>query len=175
MGGHSGGSCVVDEFTREALAIRAHRRLGSAEVLEVLAELMLERGAPGHIRSDNGPELVAIALREWIAAVGAQSACIEPGSPWENGHVESFNSKLRDELLDGEILYTLREAQTLIEAWRQHHNAIRPHSALGWRPPAPAVRLAGPGPWPSTSPVEHDGPRARRPPTQELDPPLGAG
>ena len=101
--------CVVDEFTREALAIRVERRLGSAEVLEVLAELMLERGVPGHIPSDNGPEFVATAVREWIAAVGAQTAYIEPGSPWENGHVERFNSKLRDELLDGEIFYTLRE------------------------------------------------------------------
>ena len=145
--------CVVDEFTREALAIRVERRLGSAEVLEALAELMLERGVPGHIRSDNGPEFVATAVREWIAAVGAQTAYIEPGSPWENGYVESFNSKLRDELLDGEIFYSLREAQTLIEAWRRHYNTLRPHSALGWRPPAPAVRVAGPEPWPPSSPA----------------------
>lgn len=150
--------CVVDEFTREALAIRVERRLGSAEVLEVLAELMLERGVPGHIRSDNGPEFVATAVREWIAAVGAKTAFIEPGSPWENGYVESFNSKLRDELLDGEVFYTLREAQVLIEAWRQHYNAIRPHSALGWRPPAPEVRILGPGPWPPSSPVNRMAP-----------------
>ena len=145
--------CVVDEFTREALAVRVERRLGSAEVLEVMAELMLERGVPAHIRSDNGPEFVATAVREWVAAVGAETAYIEPGSPWENGTVESFNSKLRDELLDGEIFYTLREAQVLVEAWRRHYNALRPHSALGWRPPAPAVRIAGPGPWPPNSPV----------------------
>ena len=145
--------CVVDEFTREALAIRVERRLGSAEVLEVLAELMLERGVPGHIRSDNGPEFVATAVREWIAAVGTKTAYIELGSPWENGYVESFNSKLRDELLDGEIFYSLREAQILIEAWRHHYNAVRPHSALRWRPPAPEVRLAGPGPWPPSSPA----------------------
>ena len=150
--------CVVDEFTREALAIRVERRLGSAEVLEVLAELMLERGVPAHIRSDNGPEFVATAVREWVAAVGAETAYIEPGSPWENGHVESFNSKLRDELLDGEIFYTLREAQVLIEAWRRHHNALRPHSALGWRPPAPEIRIAGPGPWPPNLPVNRMAP-----------------
>ena len=143
--------CVVDEFTREALAIRVERRLGSTDVLEVLAELMLDRGVPGHIRSDNGPEFAATAVREWIAAVGAKTAFIEPGSPWENGYVESFNSKLRDELLDGEIFYTLREAQVLIEAWRRHYNAIRPHSQLGWRPPAPEVLILGPGPWPPTS------------------------
>ena len=145
----------MDEFTREALAIRVERRLGSAEVLEVLAGLMLERGVPGRIRSDNGPEFAATAVREWIAAVGAKTAFIEPGSPWENGCVESFNAKLRDELLDGEILYSLREAQVLIEAWRRHCNAIRPHSALGWCPPAPEVLILGPGPgpWPPSSPA----------------------
>jgi len=143
--------CVVDEFTKEALAIRVDRRLGSDEVLEVLAELMLERGVPGYIRSDNGPEFVATAVKNWIAAVGAKTAYIEPGSPWENGYVESFNSKLRDELLDGEIFYSLKEAQIMIEAWRRHYNMLRPHSALGWRPPAPAVRLVAPGPWPAAS------------------------
>ena len=98
-----------------------------------------------------GPEFIATAVRAWIAAVGAQTAHIEPGSPWENGYVESFNSKLRDELLDGEVFYSLREAQVLIEAWRRHYNAIRPHSALRWRPPAPVVQIAGPGPWPPLS------------------------
>ena len=141
----------MDEFTREALAIRARRRPGSAEGLEVLAELMLERGVPAHIRSDNGPEFVATAVREWIGAVGAKTASIEPRSPWENGTVESFNSKLRDERLNGATFHTLREAQVLIEARRQHHNAIRPHSALGWRPPAPEVRIAAPRPWPPSS------------------------
>lgn len=143
--------CVIDEFTKEALAIWVERRLGSDEVLEVLAELMLERGVPEYIRSDNGPEFVAKAVKNWIAAVGAKTVYIEPGSPWENGYVESFNSKLRDELLDGEIFYSLKEAQVMIEAWRRHYNALRPHSALGWRPPAPAVRLIGPGPWPAVS------------------------
>jgi transposase InsO family protein len=141
--------CVVDEFTREALAIRVDRKLSSAEVIETLAELMLERGVPGHIRSDNGPEFVAQSVRDWIAAVGAKTAYIEPGSPWENGYVESFNSKLRDELLNREIFYSLREAQILIEGWRRHYNAIRPHSALRWTPPAPEVRLATPQIWPT--------------------------
>ncbi len=109
-------------------------------MIETLAELMLERGTPAHIRSDNGPEFVAKAVRDWISAVGSNTAYIEPGSPWENGYVESFNSKLRDELLNGEVFYSLKEAQILIEAWRRHYNAIRPHSALGWRPPAPEVR-----------------------------------
>jgi transposase InsO family protein len=129
--------CVVDEFTREALAIRVARRLNSSDVIDVLADLMLTRGAPEHVRSDDGPEFVAKAVREWIANVGAKTAYISPGSPWENGYVESFNGKLRDELLNREIFYTLREAQVLIEAWRRHYNAVRPHSALGWKPPAP--------------------------------------
>jgi transposase InsO family protein len=141
--------CVVDEFSREALAIRVKRRLNSADVIETLAELMLERGTPVHIRSDNGPEFVAKAVRDWIAAVGAKTAYIEPGSPWENGYVESFNAKLRDELLDGEIFYSLKEAQILIEAWRGHYNAIRPHSALRWQPPAPEVFVTGTTPWPA--------------------------
>jgi len=147
--------CVVDEFTREALAIRVDRKLSSAEVIETLAELMLERGVPQHIRSDNGPEFVAQSVRDWIAAVGAKTAYIEPGSPWENGYVESFNSKLRDELLNREIFYSLKEAQILIEGWRQHYNAIRPHSALRWTPPAPEVRLPKPQVWPATTPAHH--------------------
>lgn len=129
--------CVVDEFTREALAIRVARRLRSSDVIDALADLMILRGAPEHVRSDNGPEFVAKAVREWIASVGTKTAYIEPGSPWENGYVESFNGKLRDELLNREIFYTLKEAQVLIEAWRRHFNAVRPHSALGWKPPAP--------------------------------------
>jgi putative transposase len=128
---------VLDEFTRECLAIRVNRRLNSVDVIDVLTELFILRGIPGHIRSDNGPEFIATAVRRWIAAVGAQTAYIEPGSPWENGYCESFNAKLRDELLDGEIFYSLREAQTVIEAWRWHYNAVRPHSALSYRPPAP--------------------------------------
>ena len=140
--------CVIDEFTRESLAIRVARKLKAIDVIDVLADLFMLRGIPTHIRSDNGPEFVATALREWIAAVGAKTAYIEPGSPWENGYCESFNGKLRDELLNGEIFYTLNEAKIVIEAWRRHYNTARPHSSLGYRPPAPEV-LA----WPTTIPV----------------------
>ncbi|MDR5726292.1 MAG: IS3 family transposase [Terriglobia bacterium] len=129
--------CIIDEFTREAIAIRVARKLKATDVIEALCDLFVERGVPAHIRSDNGPEFVALALREWIAAVGALTAYIEPGSPWENGYCESFNGKLRDELLNGEIFYTLKEAKIMIEAWRRHYNTIRPHSSLGYRPPAP--------------------------------------
>jgi putative transposase len=144
--------CVIDEFTREALAIRVKRRLNSTDVLETLADLMIMRGLPAFVRSDNGPEFIAITLRKWIAAVGSQTAYIEPGSPWENGYCESFNSKLRDELLDGEIFFSLAEAQVLIEAWRRHFNAVRPHSSLNYRPPAPEASVARSGtivPWAS--------------------------
>jgi IS30 family transposase len=121
----------------QALAIRVARKIKSADVIEALADLFIMRGVPAHIRSDNGPEFVALALREWIAAVGAKTAYIEPGSPWENGYCESFNGKLRDELLNGEIFYSLKEARTVIEAWRRQYNTIRPHSSLGYQPPAP--------------------------------------
>lgn len=129
--------CVVDEFTREALAIRVARKLSSSDVIDTLADLFLTRGAPAHIRSDQGPEFIALAVKAWIAGVGARTAYIEKASPWENGYVESFNGKLRDELLNGEVFNTLREAQVLIEAWRRHYNRVRPHSSLGYRPPAP--------------------------------------
>ena len=128
---------VLDEFTRESLAIRIRRKLSSIDVIDVLTDLFILRGIPGYIRSDNGPEFVAEAVRRWIAAVGAQTAFIEPGSPWENGYTESFNARLRDELLNGDIFYTLKEAQVLIESWLCHYNAIRPHDSLGYRPPAP--------------------------------------
>ena len=110
---------VVDEFTHECLAIRIARKLKAVDVIDVLSELFILRGIPGHIRSDNGPEFVAKAVEEWIAAVGAKAAYIAPGSPWENGYIESFNARLRDELLNGEIFYTLREAQIVIESWRR--------------------------------------------------------
>jgi putative transposase len=135
---------IIDEFTRECLAIRVSRKLKAVDVIEVLSDLFILRGVPGHIRSDNGPEFVAKAVRAWIGAVGAKTAYIEPGSPWENGYCESFNSKLRDELLKGEIFYTLKEAQIVIESWRQHYNTVRPHSSLGYKPPAPEVVL-----WPA--------------------------
>lgn len=132
---------IIDEFTRECLAIRVNRKLNSTDVIDVLSDLFIMRGVPGHVRSDNGPEFVAKAVRDWIGAVGAKTAYIEPGSPWENGYCESFNSKLRDELLDGEIFYTLEEARVIIENWRRCYNEIRPHSSLGYRPPAPRVLM----------------------------------
>ena len=107
---------LVDEYTRECLAMRVARRLKSVDVIELLSELFMLRGVPGYIRSDNGPEFIAQAVQEWIAALGARTAYIAPGSPWENGYVESFNARLRDELLNGEIFYTLREAQVVIES-----------------------------------------------------------
>ena len=134
---------VVDEYSRESLAIEVARRLTSKDVIRVLAKLMLKHGIPGHIRSDNGPEFVAKVVREWLHRLGVETLFIEPGSPWENGYIESFNGKLRDELLNGEIFYTLREARVLIEMWRRHYNQVRPHSSLGYRPPAPE---AAPGP-----------------------------
>ena len=135
---------VIDEFTRECLAIRVARKLKGADVIDLLSDLFILRGVPGHIRSDNGPEFVAKAVQTWITAVGAKTAYIAPGSPWENGYIESFNSKLRDELLNGEIFYTLKEAKIVIEGWRKHYNTVRPHSALGYVPPAPEVVL-----WPA--------------------------
>lgn len=128
---------LIDEFTRECLAIRVARRINSFGVLETMADVMIARGVPNHIRSDNGAEMTAKIVRNWLSTVGAKTLYIEPGSPWENGYCESFNGKLRDELLNGEIFYSLREAQVIIEGWRCHYNSIRPHSSLGYRPPAP--------------------------------------
>ena len=128
---------IVDEFTRECLAIDVAKRLTSEDVLERLSDLFVCKGVPDHIRSDNGSEFTAKSVREWLGRVGVKTLFIEPGSPWENGYVESFNGKLRDELLEREAFDTLLEAKVLIERWRQHYNTIRPHSALGYRPPAP--------------------------------------
>ena len=128
---------VIDEFTRECHAIEVARRLRHDDVLACLTALFTRYGPPNHIRSDNGSEFTASAVREWLQRVGVKTLYIEPGSPWENGYNESFNGKLRDELLNGEIFYTLKEAKVLIEQWRNHYNTIRPHSALGYRPPAP--------------------------------------
>jgi len=134
---------LVDEFTRECLSIDVARRMNSDDVLERLSWLFATRGVPDHIRSDNGPEFTAQIVRDWLERVGVKTLFIEPGSPWENGYVESFNGKLRDELLNGEIFYTVKEAQILIERWRRYYNTIRPHSALGYRPPAPEAVATG--------------------------------
>nr|WP_199262220.1 IS3 family transposase [Paracoccus binzhouensis] len=130
---------VIDEFTHEALAIRIDRKLNSTDVIDVLSDLFILRGVPEHVRSDNGPEFIATAVQDWITAVGAKTAYIAPGSPWENGYIESFNARLRDELLDGEIFYTLKEARIIVESWRRHYNTVRPHGSLGYKPPAPEV------------------------------------
>ena len=134
------------------MAIRIDRKLNGADIIDVLSDLFILRGVPGYIRSDNGPEFLAKAVQDWIAAVGARTAYIAPGSPWENGYVESFNARLRDELLDGEIFFTLKEAQIVIESWRRHYNAIRPHASLGYRPPAPEVFVPALAAWPSARP-----------------------
>lgn len=128
---------LIDEFTRECLAIRVARRINSLGVIETMADVMLTRGVPEHIRSDNGPEMTSKIVRSWLASVGARTLYIEPGSPWENGYCESFNGKLRDELLNGEIFYSLKEAKAVIGQWRSHYNTARPHSSLGYCPPAP--------------------------------------
>jgi len=135
---------VIDEFTRQCLAIHVDRKLNSQSVLDCIAELFVRHGPPDHIRSDNGAEFTAQAVREWLRRLGVKTLFIAPGSPWENGYNESFNGKLRDELLNMEIFYTLKEAKVLIERWRQHYNTIRPHSSLGYRPPAPETILPRP-------------------------------
>ena len=119
---------MIDEYSREALAIRVARHFKSHDVLYTLSELFLEHGIPVHIRSDNGPEFIALAVRNWLAELGVSTLFIEPGSPWENGYIESFNGKLRDELLNSELFFTLREAEILIEDWRRQYNHLRPHS-----------------------------------------------
>ena len=132
---------VVDECTRECLAIVVERQLQSVHVLELLGELFVERGVPDYIRSDNGSEFTALLVREWLHRTGVKTLYIEPGSPWENGYCESFNGKLQDECLKREIFYTRTEAKVLIERWRREYNQVRPHSALGYRPPAPEAVL----------------------------------
>ena len=136
---------VLDESTRQCMAIKAARKIRAHDVLEVLADLLARHGPPEHLRSDNGPEFTAKLVRQWLARLGVQTLYIEPGSPWENGYNESFNGKLRDEFLNGEIFYTLPEAVILVEQWRRLYNTVRPHSASGGQPPAPeAIK---PSPW----------------------------
>lgn len=135
---------IIDEFTRECLASVAARRIRAQDVILILADLFLKHGTPQFIRSDNGPEFIADKLRHWFQTLEVQPLYIMPGSPWENGYVESFNGKMRDQFLNGETFYTLLEAQVLIERWRIHYNTVRPHSSLCGRPPiSEAMRLAG--------------------------------
>ena len=132
---------VIDEYTRECLAVKVARSLTHKDVIEVLTDLFLERGVPVHIRSDNGSEFIAKKLRDYLSRLAIKPLFIEPGSPWENGYIESFNGKMRDELLAGEIFYSITEAQVIIEQWRWHYNQIRPHSALGYKAPTPVTIL----------------------------------
>lgn len=127
---------LVDEYTRECLALEVGRGMTAKAVTAVLAEVVLERGAPAHIRSDNGPEFIAKAIRAWMAGAGMETLYIDPGAPWENGYAESFNSKVRDELLNAEEFTSLLEARVLGRAWKQEYNHVRPHSSLGYRTPA---------------------------------------
>ena len=163
---------VIDEFTRECLAIEVARHIRADDVRHCLTRLMVAHGVPAHLRADNGPEFTAQAVRAWLARVGAQTLVIEPGSPWGNGYVESFNGKLRDELLDREIFHTFWEAQVLIERWRRTYNQIRPHSSRGYRPPAPeALRPASPWlprPVATAPPKQVPIPRLTQPAVQRL-------
>jgi transposase InsO family protein len=133
---------IIDEFTRECLAMLVARSIPSSKVIAVLYELFLLRGVPKHIRSDNGAEFTAGVIKKWLQNVGVKTLYIEPGSPWENGYCESFNSKLRDELLNGEIFTTITEAKVIIEQWRREYNEVRPHSSLRYLPPAPESKMA---------------------------------
>ena len=140
---------VVDEFSRKCLAIRIARKLKAADVIDALSDLFILRGLPDHIRSDNGPEFIAKSVPAWITGVGAKAAYIAPGSPWENGCLESFNARLRDELLKGEIFYTLKEAWIVIENWRRNYNGVRPYASLDYWPPAPEVLVPASSAWPA--------------------------
>jgi len=132
---------IIDEYTRECLATLVNRKLRSEDVLDQLFNLFVFRGIPEHIRSDNGSEFTSKAVRRWLGRMGVKTLFIEPGSPWENGYVESFNGKMRDELLDREIFTTLEEARVLITSWRKEYNQVRPHSSLGYLPPAPETNM----------------------------------
>lgn len=132
---------VIDEYTRECLSLRTDYRLGADEVMDVLTGLFITRGIPDHIRSDNGSEFTAKSIKAWLGRLGVKTLYIAPGSPWENGYNESFNGRLRDELLNGEVFYTLKEAQIILEQWRHHYNHIRPHTSLGYKPPAPLATM----------------------------------
>jgi putative transposase len=133
---------IIDEYTRECLAMMVARKITNQDVIDLLFNLFIFRGIPEHIRSDNGPEFTAKAIRIWLGKLGVKTLFIEPGSPWENGYIESFNGKLRDELLNREMFTTLEEAKALIEQWRREYNQVRPHSSLGYRPPAPRAILS---------------------------------
>ncbi len=135
---------LIDEFTRECLALPVARKFTADDVQAVLTDLFVQRGVPEHIRSDNGHEFTAERVKDWLPKVGVKTLFIEPGSPWENGYNESFNGKFRDELLNGELLDTVWEGRVLAERWRKEYNTKRPHSSLGYKPPAPEAVVMGP-------------------------------
>ena len=141
---------VIDEYTRECLALVVSRSIKSDDVLHCLTDLFVKHGTPEHIRSDNGPEFTSKSVRQWLSDVGVKTLFIEPGSPWENGYNESFNGKLRDEHLNLEVFYSLAEAKILIERWRVEYNTFRPHSSLNYRPPAPEAIQGVPPGWITT-------------------------
>jgi len=132
---------IIDEYTRVSVGIKVERKIRARDVIDKLYNLFIFRGIPEHIRSDNGPEFTARAVRKWLKELGVRTLFIEKGSPWENGYIESFNGKMRDELLKREVFTTLTEAQVLIEGWRREYNQVRPHSSLGYQPPAPEALL----------------------------------
>jgi transposase InsO family protein len=134
--------CLIDEYSRECLALHVARKLTAHDLIEVMEQLVAERGAPEHIRSDNGSEFIARILQQWLAQRQVKTLYIEPGSPWQNGHVESFNGSLRDECLDREVMLSVAEARVLIEDYRRHYNEERPHGGIGYRTPAQARREA---------------------------------
>jgi transposase InsO family protein len=134
--------CLIDEHSRECLALQVARKLTAQDLLEVMERLVAERGAPEHIRSDNGSEFIARILQQWLARHQVKTLYIEPGSPWQNGHVESFNGSLRDECLDREVMLSVAEARVLIEDYRRHYNEERPHGGIGYRTPVQARREA---------------------------------
>ncbi len=166
---------VIDEFTRECLAIRIDRKLNSTAVIDVLTDLFILRGVPGHIRSDNGPEFVAKAVREWIVAVGAKTAFIEPGSPWENGYCESFNAEAPGRAAERRDLLLAGRGEGRDRSWRRHYNTARPHSSLGYRPPAPGRAMAGSAIRTSFAGHPSLGAKARHALRLKPDHPIGAG
>jgi len=131
---------ILDEYTRESLAVKVERKLNSKDVIDALNELFLVKGIPEHIRSDNGSEFTAREVKKWLCILEIKPLYIEPGSPWENGYIERFNGTLRNEVLDGETIDTLWEAKVLVEDWRRHYNRVRPHSSLNYRPPSPETK-----------------------------------
>lgn len=146
---------VLDEFTRESLAIEVGRSIRAKDVIAVLEYLFMVRGVPGYIRSDNGPEFIADKIRRWLSDNHVETLYIEPGSPWENGYIESFNGKLRDDLLDREVFHSVKEAKVLVEDWRLEYNDHRPHSGLGYMTPAAFAASCIPSASPTAQPQEY--------------------